>query len=163
MSTIKQELPLLAKHEGVWEGYYRHLDTEGRIIDAHRSRLLCRFSPEAGEWDYHQTNLYLWDDGKQEVHEFPVTYTPGSKMMVFTGEIDGWAREITEDPEARTVMLWWRRRESPDIYFYEMINTSDDGRQRSRTWQWIRNGRIFRRTVIDEFKVADSVKGYDQY
>ena len=162
MSAIKNEMPILAKHEGVWEGYYRHLDTEGRIIDTHRSRLLCRFAPEAGEWDYHQTNIYSWDDGKREVREFPVKYTPGSKTMVFTGEIDGWAKEISEDPASRTLMLWWQRREFPDIYFYEMINASDDGRQRSRIWQWIRNGRIFRRTVIDELKISDTVRGYEQ-
>ena len=163
MTAIQDEMPILARNVGVWEGYYRHLDTLGRVIDVHRSRLLCRFGAEAGQWDYHQTNLYFWDDGKTEVHEYPVRYVPGSKTMVFTGEIDGWAKEISEDPESRTVMLSWRRRASPDIYFYEMINTSDDGKQRSRTWQWIRDGRIFRRTVIDEFKIADSVKGYERY
>ena len=98
MTAIQNEMPILAKHEGVWEGYYRHLDTEGRLIDGHRSRLLCRFGAEAGRWDYHQTNLYFWDDGKKEVREYPVTYVPGSKTMVFTGEIDGWAKETTSSP-----------------------------------------------------------------
>ena len=60
-------------------------------------------------------------------------------------------------------MLSSRRPEPPDIQFYEMINTSEDGRQRSRTWHWIRNGRIFRRTVIDEFKTSDSGAGYEKY
>ena len=82
-------MPILAKHEGVWEGYYRHLDTQGRTIDTHRSRLLCRFAPEAGEWDYHQTNLYYWDDGKKEVREFPPAPNVLANLEAFADAAEG--------------------------------------------------------------------------
>jgi hypothetical protein len=52
-------------------------------------------------------------------------------------------------------LLQWRRRDEPATRFYEMIQVDDACRQRSRVWQWIRDGRIFLRTLIDEHKVAD--------
>ena len=165
MSTIKQDMPLLAKHEGVWEGWYRHYDPEGKLIDQHRSRLLCRF-PATGEFPYHQTNIYDWEDGKREVKEFRCGYRDGSKQLIFLNDlIDGWAREVPVDDKRRTIMLYWQRPDLRQIYFYEMINTSDDAQRRSRTWQWINSadGSLFRRTLIDERKVAASTEGYESY
>ena len=44
---IRLALPLLARHEGVWDGWYRHYDPQGDKVDEHRSRLVCRF-PASG-------------------------------------------------------------------------------------------------------------------
>ena len=78
MTTAKQMLPLLSKHEGVWDGWYRHYDPNGKMIDEHKSRLVCRF-PDSGPLPYHQTNHYSWhggkDDGKREVRDFPRKFT----------------------------------------------------------------------------------------
>ena len=136
MSEIKQAMPLLARHEGVWDGWYRVFDGEGNKMDEHRSRLICRF-PLEGPHPYHQTNLYTWADG-----------------------LTGWAAEVDLDPFRRTVMLYWERQGEPDLYLYEMIHLSDCGRFRSRTWQWLRNGRIHLRTLIDEEKVSDDWRGF---
>ena len=89
MSTIKTDMPRLARHEGVWDGHYRHFDAEGKLVDVHASRLLCRF-PKDGPYPYHQTNLYTWDDGKKEVREYQCPYEDGSKVLIFLNElIDG--------------------------------------------------------------------------
>ena len=165
MSTIKTDMPILARHEGVWDGWYRHVDPEGKLIDAHRSRLLCRFPP-TGEHPYHQTNIYTWEDGRKEVREYRCQYKDGAKELIFLNElIDGWAREVPVDPKRRTLMLSWFRPDMPQIYFYEMIQASDDGRRRSRTWHWFNagDGSIFRRTLIDEQKVAGLTAGYEDY
>jgi hypothetical protein len=163
MSTIKQDMPLLASHEGVWDGTYRHVDPEGKLVDVHRSRLLCRF-PGQGEHAYHQTNIYTWDDGRKEVREYRCRYVDGSRELIFLNElIDGWAKEVPLDPKKRTLMLSWFRPDLPEIYFYEMIQTSDSGRYRTRVWQWLRDGRTFRRTLIDEEKVSDTTAGYEGY
>ena len=163
MSTIKQDMPGLARHEGVWEGVYRHVDPLGELVDVHKSRLICRF-PETGDHPYHQTNIYEWDDGKREVREYQTAYVDGSKELIFLNDlIDGWAREVPVDNFGRTLMLWWQRPDMREIYFYEMINTSDCGRHRSRTWQWFKDGQIFRRTLIDEHKVSDDWSAYEDY
>jgi predicted RNA-binding protein with PUA-like domain len=52
-------------------------------------------------------------------------------------------------------MLYWVRKNEPDTYLYEMIQTSDDGQKRSRVWQWIRDGETRLRTLIDERKVSN--------
>ena len=73
MSELKRLMPILARNEGVWDGWYRYYDAEGNKIDEHRSRLVCRFF-SAGPYPYHQTNHYTWSDGRTEVRDFPATY-----------------------------------------------------------------------------------------
>ena len=46
-NPLKTEMPTLARHEGIWEGTYRHYDKDGNKTDEHHSRLICRF-PEDG-------------------------------------------------------------------------------------------------------------------
>jgi hypothetical protein len=157
MSDIRTEMPLLARHEGVWEGHYRYYDDAGNKIDEHRSRLICRF-PSGGEFDYHQTNHYTWADGRTESREFPAKYH--NKRILWNNDlIVGWAQEVAFDDNQRTIMLHWERKGEPGTYLYEMINTSDDGKSRSRVWQWIENGKVKMRTLIDEIKVSDSTQG----
>ena len=150
-------MPVLARHEGVWEGPYRYVDVNGRLIDEHQSRLICRF-PTSGPYPYHQTNHYSWSDGREEVRDFPATWR-GDRIWFDTELITGWAAELPLDEAARTVVLYWQRKGEPDLYLYEMIQLSDCGRFRCRVWQWIRGGRIEMRTLIDEEKVSDSWEG----
>ena len=158
MIEIKQAMPVLARHEGVWDGWYRTFDGAGRRVDEHRSRLVCRF-PTSGPYPYHQTNHYTWPDGRVEIRDFPATFRDG-RVWFDTELITGWAAEVDLDAFRRTVMLYWERRGEPGLHLYEMIQISDCGRFRCRTWQWIRDGRIQQRTLIDEEKVADGWEGY---
>ena len=145
---IREDMPLLARHEGVWEGHYRYYDADGNKIDEHRSRLLCRF-PEDGDYPYHQTNHYMWEDGRTEVREFPATYR--DKRIWWDNDlIKGWAAEEPLDEKNRTVVLHWERQGDPELYLYEMIQLADDGQSRCRTWHWIRGGRLETRTAIEE-------------
>jgi hypothetical protein len=152
MTDIKQGLPILARHEGVWDGWYRHYDADGNKVDEHRSRLICRF-PESGPLKYHQTNHYSWADGKTEVRDFPADYHDG--RLWFDNElIKGWAAEVPLDEFNRSVMLYWKRKGDNDLYLYEMIQISDCGKYRHRVWHWYRAGRIVSRTLIDEEHVT---------
>jgi len=145
---IREEMPLLARHEGVWDGVYVYFNAAGEEVDRHRSRLLCRF-PDRGPFPYHQTNHYIWDDGRREIRNFPATYA--DKRIWWDNElIKGWAAEVELDENRRTVMLYWQRQGDPELYLYEMIQISDDGTNRCRTWHWIRNGRLETRTAIEE-------------
>ena len=154
--TFKQQFPLLARHEGVWDGFYRYYDADGNKTDEHRSRLLCRF-PDSGEYGYHQTNYYSWADGRTDLRDFPANADATGEKIVFDSElIDGWAADVKLDTAARTTMLYWERRNEPGIYLYEMIQISDDGQSRSRTWHWYRAGVLFQRTLVDEKKVSSN-------
>ena len=158
MSDIKRAMPGLAKHEGVWDGWYRYYDAQGNKVDEHRSRLVCRF-PEGGPYPYHQTNHYTWEDGRTEERDFPATYADG--RVWFDNElISGWAAEVDLDQFNRTVMLYWERKGEPGLVLYEMIQLSDCGQYRSRTWQWLKDGKMLMRTLIDEQKFSDSWEGF---
>jgi hypothetical protein len=153
MINLRSQMPVFARHEGIWEGWYRYYDAAGNKIDEHRSRLVCRI-PSEGPFSYHQTNHYEWSDGRREVRDFPATYRDG--RLWFDNElIRGWAVEASEDPGRRTILLHWMRNGEPDTYLYEMIQLSDCGRYRTRVWQWLRGGQCVMRTLIDEQKVSD--------
>ena len=148
MSDIRTAMPVLARHEGQWEGTYIHIDASGVEIDRHHAALQCSF-PDDGSHDYYQINTYSWDDGRREEIHFPAQYRDG-KIWWDTERIDGSAWEI----DARTVMLTWTRKDSPGQYLYEMIQISDDGNNRGRTWHWFENDKLVRRTCIKERRVS---------
>ena len=146
---IKEEMPLLARHEGEWEGAYTYVDAEGKVLDRHRSNLSCRFPRDRGEIAYHQTNRYRWDDGREEVHEFPATYADG-RIHFDTERIRGRAWEVDDN----TIVLTWTYKGQEHLHLYEMIQLSKEGNDRARTWHWFRDDRLFQRTLIDERRVA---------
>lgn len=154
MTDLAKLMPLLAGQAGVWEGTYRYYDADGRLVDEHASRLTCRVAPGDG-YDYHQTNLYTWADGRTDTREFRGRWRD-DRLWFDDGPIEGWVAEDRFDPDRRTLLLQWRRRDEPGTRFYEMIQLDAALRLRSRVWQWIgADGRTRLRTLIDEHKVAD--------
>lgn len=147
MSDIRREMPVLARHEGEWEGAYIHVDAENRELDRHRSHLSCQF-PAEGPFAYRQINTYTWDDGREEVIPFPATYRD-HRIWFDTDRIQGSAWEIDD----RTVVLNWVRRDQPGTYLYEMIQISADNSHRGRTWHWFADDKLFKRTCITERRV----------
>jgi hypothetical protein len=143
-----------ARQRGVWEGWYRFYDAAtGRLTDQHRSRLLCRIIEEEGKPPYHQTNQYFWEDGRTDIREFPADYRDG-RIWFDNDLITGWAAPMKPDDFNRTTVLNWTRIGEPDLFLYEMIQHSDNGINRARTWQWFREGVCFQRTLIDEKRVT---------
>jgi hypothetical protein len=158
LCDLRDQLPVLARHEGVWEGLYRYCDAHGEKTDEHHSRLVCRF-PASGPFPYHQTNYYTWPDGRQEVRDFPASLVDG-RLRWDNELINGWAADVHLDAFGRTTMLYWVRKDAPDIYLYEMIHLSDCGQHRSRVWQRFRDGRLLGRTLINERKLSDDWSRY---
>jgi hypothetical protein len=157
---IREDMPILARHEGVWEGAYLYYNAAGEKVDEHTSLLVCRILGE-GPHPYHQTNHYSWSDGRTEVRDFPATYR--DKRVWWDNElIKGWAAEEPLDALRRTVVLYWERQGDPDLYLYEMIQIADDGRTRCRTWHWIRNGQLETRTAIQERLVTQDWRSYER-
>jgi len=148
MTNIREAMPLLARHEGVWDGVYSYFNDQNEKTDEHKSRLICRF-PDDGPYPYHQTNHYLWDDGRTEIREFPAEYRDG-RVWWDNDLIQGWAAEVPLDEFNRTVMLYWQRTGDPSLYLYEMIQLADSGVDRRRTWHWFRIGVLEPRTSIQE-------------
>lgn len=147
MSQIREEMPVLARHEGEWVGTYTLVDTSLKIIDHHQSHLSCQF-PTDGPYPYYQVNRYTWADGKTEEHQFPGTYR--DKTLWFDSDrILGKAWEIDDS----TVILWFSYKAAPTMYLYEMIQISPDNNHRARTWHWFKDHQIYQRTLIQEKRI----------
>ncbi|XWX02438.1 DUF3598 family protein [Aggregatilineales bacterium SYSU G02658] len=147
----KELMPVLARHAGDWYGIYVHTDALGKEIDRHYSHLISVY-PTDGSCHYHQTNRYLWEDGRKEEHLFPGNYDFENQRIIFdTERIWGWARDIDE----RHVQLMFTYKGGDDKYVYEFVHLSDDGQHRTRIWHWYNeNGEVYKRTLIKESREA---------
>jgi hypothetical protein len=144
---IREDMPLLARHVGEWEGAYIHVDADGKEVDRHRSHLSCRITDEG---DYFQVNRYTWSDGREESYDFPAAYRDRA-IHFDTERMKGHAWEV----DARTIVLTWTYKHDPDGYLYEMIQLSADGTDRARTWHWFEGDVLVKRTLIKERRVGD--------
>lgn len=148
MNAWDAEFPILSAHIGEWEGEYVHLDPEGREIDRHASHLKM-WVPEDGSCDVAQINTYTWPDGRQEAIQFDGTLK-GPDVHFDNDRIIGHMHQT----DKQTILLTWTYKDllKPGNYLYELIQLSADGQQKVRTWHWMEEDRIVRRTVIREHK-----------
>ncbi|HNU07720.1 MAG TPA: DUF3598 family protein [Pyrinomonadaceae bacterium] len=138
--------PVFLRHHGTWEGTYTLIDAKsGVILDHHRSRLTCVTN---GIDSYHQQNLYAWDDGREEVKEFPGEFE-GGWLRFNNPRLRGQSCEV--DPN--TIFLTWVYKDQPNDFYSEIITLVSDT-HRSRTWQHFENGEFTKLTIIDERKVG---------
>ncbi|MEO3889810.1 hypothetical protein [Nonomuraea sp. B5E05] len=145
---LREDMPLLARHEGRWEGEYVHVDPGGAVLDRHRVEMTCAI---VGDAAYHQTNRYTWDDGRVEVHEFPGRHLGGGRCGFDTDRLKG---EFWELDESTIYLRWQFKAEGENLRLFELIVLSETGDTRSRAWQWIRDGVCVRRTLINERRVG---------
>jgi hypothetical protein len=150
MSNIREEMPVLARHEGEWFGTYTLVDPEAKILDQHDARLSCQF-PQESDYDYYQINRYTWANGKQEEHQFPGIYRD-KKLWFDTERLQGHAWEVDD----ATLILWFSYKTVPDFYLYEMIQISPCNNRRTRTWHWFKHHQLFQRTLIQEERLNSS-------
>ena len=150
MNPAREQMPALFAHRGVWDGSYRHIATDGTLIDEHRTLTRCEF-PEHGQFVYIQHNLLIWPDGREAHYRFGGTYREG-RLYWDTDRFHGFGWET----DCGILMLELQRRDETDARYVEMITLADDGRSRARTWQWFEGGRPTRRTLCDEVRVSAS-------
>ena len=150
MTKWDQDFPILSRHMGEWEGQYVHLDPDGREVDRHASHLHC-YEPDDGSYDLIQVNTYTWPDGRREVVEFGGRLK-GRDVHFDNDRIAGHMHQTDE----RTILLTWSYKSllQPGNYLYELIQLSQDGQQKVRTWHWMEDDRLVKRTIIRETKVA---------
>jgi hypothetical protein len=141
-------MPSLARHAGTWEGRYRHLDAEGRLIDSHQARVVCEF-PAHGQHVYIQHNHFIWDDGREVRATLPGILR-GDRLFWDTPTFSGHSWESHDG----IILLNLDRKDEPGANFFEMITIGKTGEHRARTWHWFRDGRLFKRTLCDERRIS---------
>jgi len=155
-AAFERTLPVLTKNEGVWIGMYRRYDAQGKLMSAHRSRIVFRLLRDIeGPEIYHQTNIYRFADGRMQVIESKGTFD--GKQLVFGSDrgVKGWAADDRTDAHGRTCMLYMEvMQDTPQLkagtISYELAQLSDCGKFRMRMTQYVYEGRVIMRTLIDE-------------
>lgn len=147
MSIIKEEMPLLVRHEGEWEGNYKIIDNNGNLLDEHRVNISVQF-PENSPYACQLVYKYQWDNGKFEEHYFLATYRD-QKIWFDTERLQGYAWEADDS----IVLIWFTYKSSPDISMYEIIQLSPCGNYRYRTMHLLKNHQVFKLTLMQEQRV----------
>ncbi|MFN2098522.1 hypothetical protein [Altererythrobacter sp. MF3-039] len=146
-AELEAVMPAMLLHEGWWDGWYRHIDSDGTPIDAHKVKTHCEF-PDSGEWHYIQHNWLSWEDGSEATYEFGGRLA-GDKLVWETDRFGGYGWQSHED----TLMLKLDRQDEPEAYYIEMIAIAADRQTRSRTWEWFKNGRPWKWTLCNEHRI----------
>lgn len=148
LANFRSAMPSMLKHEGKWEGKYTHLNMDAEIIDQHDAAVVCEF-PEMGEYPYIQYNHFTWKDGRELKSELPGKYKDG-RLRWDTETFIGSAWESHDG----IILLNLDRKDEPGARFFEMINLGATGNNRARIWHWFKDGRLFKRTLCDEWRVS---------
>jgi hypothetical protein len=139
-------MPTLLSHEGLWEGEYRHVAADGELLDEHRVRIRCEF-PDSGDYAYLQHNHFIWADGREHRVTLPGVLRD-DRLWWDVNTFSGYAWETLDG----ILLLNLKRKDEPGANFYEMITLGSDGRHRARTWQWFRDGKLYKRTLCNEWR-----------
>jgi hypothetical protein len=75
--------------------------------------------------------------------------------------LSGWSMDIPGDDSGRGAVIVMNYKDGSGQYVYEIVARSADGKYRSRATQYLKDGRIQRRTLIDEEKVTDDWRAYE--
>jgi hypothetical protein len=146
-AALRAVMPAMFAHEGHWDGVYRQIDADGSLIDQHRTTTWCEL-PDSGPWSYVQHNELFWDDGRTATYEFGGRLE-GDRLIWDTDRFSGYGWQSHE----YTILLKLDRKDIPGSYYVEMITIASDGQSRVRTWQWFKDGRPWKRTLCDEWRV----------
>lgn len=146
--AFRAAMPGMLRHEGVWEGAYRHISEDGQTVDFHDAIVECEF-PDEGPYAYIQRNTFTWDNGEIKKATLPAIFCDG-KLWWDVETFSGWGWET----EFGLILLNLNRKDDPGANFYEMIAMGASGEQRARTWHWFKDGALFRRTLCDEKRLS---------
>ena len=155
MNPIQTNMPLLARHAGIWEGEYTHLAPDRTVQDQHLFRILVEL-PEDREAAYRQTSHYWWPDGRTQQLRYEARYAEG-RLAFDTGRIHGRLWEIDD----RTLYMRFAFHADPAGYVCEMLQLSPDGRNRARTWHWFREEVLWRITLVRERRVRGGAQEFE--
>jgi hypothetical protein len=156
-------LPALVRQQGVWRGTFRRYDAEGQGQESFASTIVLRVQEREGRLCYHQTNHYRWPDGSEQAFDSEGEIRDG-RVWFSNGQFTGWAIDLPEGGggdggTAAVLRLCPRLPGGPEVL--EVIHCSADGRHRFRCSQSLLDGRVVRRTFIDEEKASDDWQAWD--
>jgi hypothetical protein len=149
-----------ARHQGVWKGTFRRYDADGRLTAEFPSEIIARVEQRDGRQILRQTNRYSPAGAPEQVIESSGEIRDG-RVWFENDRLSGWSMDIPADTTGRGAVIVMDYKDGSGQYVYEIVARSADGRRRSRATQYLKDGAIVRRTLIDEEKVTDDWRAYE--
>lgn len=144
---VRSSMPVLAKHEGTWEGAYTFVDLRGEVQDQYDFSIDVALSAE-DRHAYQQTSRYRWKDGRKQELYFEAQHQEG-QLVWDNGRIAGRMWQLDD----RSLYLRFGFAAMPDVECFEMIQISEDGETRGRTWLWYRSQVLYQSVLVDERRI----------
>ena len=156
-AELRRRMPLTAKMEGVWEGTFRRVGPKGEIIEALPSRIIVQLLPDGEAYDYRQISV-LNPDGDEEQRIESYGKWDVDRLLFFNGRLEGWAKAVAADEAGQTAVFLMEFNDGSGLTVSEVVSFRPGNPDaRMRATQYMRDGRIVRRTLIDEIKVSGPV------
>jgi Domain of unknown function (DUF3598) len=143
---------MVAQMQGIWNGTFRRYAPDGSLVETLPSKIEVRF-PRGADHDYHQTNVLTLADGKEQRLETFGRWD-GRVLRYSSARIDGSFARAAEDPTGLSSVLFMQFKDGSGMTVSEIVTVSPDGTRRMRAAQYIANGKLLRRTLIDETRAA---------
>lgn len=153
-ARLKDRAPLTFAQEGIWEGDFVRVDPAGRILEVVPSRIVVKFLGDGEPFDYAQTNI-TWPGTQKERRIESYGKWDVDRLRFSNARLNGWAKDLAEDDTGRSAVFMMTYKDGSNLSITEIVTLSEDGQSRMRATQYIKNGKIVRRTLITEQKVAD--------
>lgn len=142
---------IISQMQGVWMGTFRRYDAQGILVETLPSEIHVRFPTDGKPNDYLQTNILKTPNGKEQRIETHGRWD-GDMLRFSNARVDGWFNTLDYDSSGLNSVLHMAFKDGSGLTMSEIITLSPDGRQRMRAAQYIVDGKIVRRTMIDELR-----------
>lgn len=150
----------MQRHQGIWRGVFRRYDADGKLVAELPSLIVSRVVVRDGRAQFHQTNRLRRPEAPEEAIDSFGDIRDG-RVWFSNPRAEGWAMPVPGDATGRMGVLTLTYKDGSGLYMHEIVSLSDDGRSRSRVAQYLQDGRLVRRTQIDESKVTEDWAAYD--
>lgn len=146
-NKLNDIMPNFVAHKGQWKGEHRHFSISGCFLETHIVFLEHSF-PTSGRFAHVQTSRFRRDDGvKHELIQKSILR--GDRLCWNNGNFAGCIWES----DFGIILLNMHQIGYPNICLNEMICLEPGAKRRSRTRQWFREGKLFKRTICDEIRL----------
>ena len=144
-----RRMPVMARMEGTWDGRFRRVGPEGELIEEVASRVIARFLPDGEAHDYHQISITRpGEEGEQRIESWGKWDV--DRLRFSNARLNGWAQDLAADDSGLTAVFSMTFTDGSGLAVSEIVSLSNDGNRRMRATQYMKDGRIARRTLIDE-------------
>jgi hypothetical protein len=153
-------MPAVARQQGVWRGVFRRYDASGQLLAEFPSEIIVRVETDGAAPRYRQTNIYRPAGAPVQRIESSGEIRDG-RLWFENERLRGWSMDIQGDQQGLGAVLVMHYTDGSRQSVYEIITRSEDGRRRWRATQYFQDGKLTRRTLIDEEKVTDDWRAWD--